>query len=244
MSLKSKNLKIKLTNFKTKFALNYVPIKFEQNEFDKLIENILVIIKYLYNQTVKIFFKKKYMNILAKIISSLTNQKYSKINNKIEMQQKIIDESLILNKNLIEQIGNLNLKLNKLIDDNKFNNFEDTKKSNNNNEIIKSDLTKEKFYQDENLRLSNELHEVKKKFDIMKNENHKYVTQRSSLIQKLNNLNNEIENSNVLTNVFENDYFKKSEKIEIHDHNKKTNNKIKNIDLDFEIKNIFNKNIS
>ena len=125
MPLKSKNLKIKLTNFKTKFALNMFT-KFEQNEFDILLENILVIIKYLYNQIVKIFFKKIY-EYTCKIISSLTNQKYSNINNKIEMQQKIIDESLILNKNLIEQIGNLNLKLNKLIDDSKFNNFEDTK---------------------------------------------------------------------------------------------------------------------
>ena len=90
-------------------------------------------------------------------------------------------------------------------------------KLNINNEINKSS-TKEKFYQDENSRLSNELHE-EKKFYIMKMKIINMLL-RSSLIQKLNNLNNEIENSNVLTNVFENDYFKKVKKIEIHDHNK------------------------
>jgi len=64
--------------------------------------------------------------------------------------------------------------------------------------------TKVDFYQEENLRLGSELVDTKKKFEILKNEIEKYENQRSDLISKINSVNDVINDSNVLTNVFEN----------------------------------------
>ena len=58
--------------------------------------------------------------------------------------------------------------------------------------------------QDENLRISNELFESKKKLEIMKQEIDKYNKQRSNLINKINSVNEIVNDSNVLTSVFEN----------------------------------------
>ena len=57
--------------------------------------------------------------------------------------------------------------------------------------------------------------ETKKKFEILKSEIEKYENQRSNLISKINSVNDEINNSNVLTNVFENGI---KPKINIVDH--------------------------
>jgi predicted nucleic acid-binding Zn-ribbon protein len=84
--------------------------------------------------------------------------------------------------------------------------------------------TKIDFYQEENLRLGSELVETKKKFEILKSEIEKYENQRSNLISKINSVNDEINNSNVLTNVFENGI---KPKINIVDH--------KNISINDEI---------
>ena len=58
--------------------------------------------------------------------------------------------------------------------------------------------------QDENLRISNELFESKKKLEIMKQEIEKYNKQRSNLINKINSVNEIVNDSNVLTSVFDN----------------------------------------
>lgn len=61
-----------------------------------------------------------------------------------------------------------------------------------------------KFYQEENIRIGTELLETKKKSEIFKDEIEKYENQRSNLISQINTVNEVINDSKVLTNVFEN----------------------------------------
>ena len=80
------------------------------------------------------------------------------------------------------------------------------------------------------------------KFEILKEELEKHVNQRSVMIDKINSLNDEMNNSNIVTNVFNNDLEK--QKINIIDHNtikKEINHKENKIDLDKEVASIFGK---
>ena len=77
--------------------------------------------------------------------------------------------------------------------------------------------------------------ETKKKFDILKSEVEKYEMQRSNLISKINSVNDALKDTNVLTNVFQNDY--KENKINILDHKKI--DKKQNEDLNEQVRNIF-----
>ena len=80
--------------------------------------------------------------------------------------------------------------------------------------------------------------ETKKKFEILKSEIEKYEQQRSNLISKINSVNDALNDTNVLTNVFINDV---KPKVNVIDH-KKIETK-SNLDLNEQIKNIFsNKN--
>ena len=93
------------------------------------------------------------------------------------------------------------------------------------------------FYQEENVRLGSELLDTKKKFEILKNEIEKYEEQRSNLITKINSVNDALNDTNVLTNVFDNSV---KSKVNILDHNKITNKN--NLDINEEVANIFSKN--
>ena len=79
---------------------------------------------------------------------------------------------------------------------------------------------------------------IKKKFEILKSELEKYENQRTNLISKINSINDEIKNTNILTNVFENNIH---QEIKITDHN---NIQKKDIDdLNEQVKTIFSKKI-
>ncbi len=93
---------------------------------------------------------------------------------------------------------------------------------------------KNKFFQEENLRIGSELLEVKKKHDILKKEIEKYENQKSNLISKINSVNEALSDTNILTNVFDN---KVVNKVNVIDHNKI--DKKNSSDLDEQIKNIF-----
>ena len=69
----------------------------------------------------------------------------------------------------------------------------------------------------ENVRFFSELLDTKNKFEILKNEIEKYEEQRSNLISKINSVNDAIDDTNVLTNFFDNNV---KPKINITDHNK------------------------
>ena len=92
------------------------------------------------------------------------------------------------------------------------------------------------FYQEENLRLGSELVETKKKFEILKKEIEKYEDQRSNLISKINSVNEALNDTNVLTNVFNNDV---KNKIEVIDHKKLKIEEENKIDLNEKVRNIF-----
>jgi hypothetical protein len=85
--------------------------------------------------------------------------------------------------------------------------------------------------------LGSELLDTKKKFEILKNEIEKYEEQRSNLITKINSVNDALNDTNVLTNVFDNSV---KSKVNILDHNKITNKN--NLDINEEVANIFSKN--
>jgi predicted nuclease with TOPRIM domain len=112
-------------------------------------------------------------------------------------------------------------------------------KNHQNFNVITTLKEKIEFYQEENVRLSNELFETKKKFDISKSEIEKYEKEKSNLISKMNSVNEAINNSNILTNVFEN---KVKPKINIIDHNIiNKEEKKKDLSLNEMVKNIFSK---
>ena len=91
----------------------------------------------------------------------------------------------------------------------------------------------------ENLRIGGELLETKKKFDMVKSEIEKYELQRSNLIAKINSVNEALENTNVVTNVFENEISKP--KVSIIDHKNIQPINHQKQDINEEIKKIFSK---
>ncbi len=113
----------------------------------------------------------------------------------------------------------------------------DDDKNHQNLNIITTLKDKIEFYQEENIRIGTELLETKKKSEIFKDEIEKYENQRSSLIEKINSVNDVVQDSNIVTNVFENN--KLVDKISINDP--QSRRKKKTIDLDLEIEKIFAK---
>ena len=146
-----------------------------------------------------------------------------------------------MNSVLSEQISELNRKIDQL----SVNNITKLDTESNeeitypikNNEISEASNTEVSFYQKENLRISNELYEAQKKFEIMKNEIEKFQNQRSNLIKKINSVNDVIQDSNVVTNVFENNEI--NNRINVKDP--EISNKASKIDLDLEVEKIFSK---
>ena len=135
----------------------------------------------------------------------------------------------------LEEINQLKLKnkdLENTIDKLKY--YEDNNDQNLN--IIKELENKIKYYQEENIRISNQLYEANKRFDIIKSEIEVLQDQRSSLIAKINSVNDVIGNSKIVTNVFQNSQPKNTQ-IVVKDP---TDKKIQlNKDIDEEIMNIF-----
>ena len=113
-------------------------------------------------------------------------------------------------------------------------------KNHQNLNIITTLKDKIEFYQEENVRLGNELFETKKKFDISKSEIEKYEKEKSNLISKMNSVNEAINNSNILTNVFDNNV---KPKINIINHNKiQKEEKKEDMNLNKMVQNIFSDN--
>jgi hypothetical protein len=180
------------------------------------------------------------MKVLNKFFDIITQQ--SELKKRILKQEEILINNSKLNSSLSEQISLLNKKIDKISLQNNSNDKDHIENKINNsfndNQIQDQPNNKIKFFQNENLRISNELFETKKKFDIIKEEVEKFQNQRSNLIEKINSVNDVIQDSNVVTNVFENEQM--INKIDIADPNKKNNKK--NFDLNSEVSKIFNTN--
>ena len=153
-------------------------------------------------------------------------------NNSLNVKLENIITKQMKSENHIEELKKEKLKLEKQIDKLQTQNENSKKKIYDISEIE----NKNKFFQEENLRIGSELLEVKKKYDILKKEIEKNEIQKSNLISKINSVNEALSDTNILTNVFEN---KVQNKVNIIDHNKIETEISKN--LDEKIKNIFSK---
>ena len=177
---------------------------------------------------------KKNKIILEKQINELSNKKNSLSNEKDFLNEQLND---LKTKQSSSEIEIKQLKKEKLELENKIDEIQ-TQNENNKKKIydISEIENKNKFFQDENIRIGSELLEIKKKHDILKKEIEKYENQKSNLISKINSVNEALSDTNILTNVFEN---KVQNKVNIIDHNRIETEISKN--LDEKIKNIFSK---
>ena len=237
-SLKSDNLKHEINNFKIKFL--------NKSEYFVCEQDIIGLVMNKYLDIFQNFFlknlKKLKNNFLVKIYrlivkrSKQTNRllsKFESLEQKIDNQQLIIERSFNLNSKLQKEVDYIN---NEII--NNFSKFQTNFNDNKNEVIGHNSNTKVDFYQEENLRLGSELVETKKKFEILKSEIEKYENQRSDLISKINSVNEVINDSNVLTNVFENKIEPKINIIDPQNIQKKSEP-----DLNEQVKAIFSKKI-
>ena len=242
----SKVLEIKISDFKSNIFKKEDFLIFEKNQFDLFIDRTYIIIdnilSYLNNKfkiklnliTIINMIKSTISKILEKILRS--NQTFSNsklLEKRIDEQQKFIEQSVIENIELKKDIKKINESLNKLLENpDKF--LENSIPEN----LGHNSSSRVDFYQEENVRLGSELFDTKKKFEILKGELEKYQEQRSNLISKINSVNEAINDTNVLTNVFNNDV---KPKIEVVDHNRFKVKEKNKLDLDIQVKNIFDK---
>ena len=246
--MSSLKLKIQIEEFRNKTLSKHNYLKFEPNDFDLFLDQIYLILnkflRYIFSNKLTKKINLNLIKMFNKLIQSLTDKisdsyeyKFKKIENIMDQQKKIFKDNIAENQELKKEVFNLHKKLDNYLDLNKLKNSSDNELNSSEN-LGHNSLGRVDFYQEENLRIGSELVETKKKFDILKNEIEKYEKQRSDLITKINSVNDILTDSNVLTDVFDNDVTKK---INIIDHK---NIKVKkDIDLDSEVKNIFsNKN--
>jgi len=249
----SLELKKKIDEFKGKLTLSNDYMVFEPNSFDIFLDKIVLKINHRVNDLNNNKMIKKILNssilVVKRTILSFWNSlkniteklnliklKFDQLEQKIEHQQITINENLNTNKQIKEDLFLLHKSIEKLTN-NIQSNTELPNISNLNNPNLENE--KVKFYQEENLRIGGELLETKKKFDMVKSEIEKYEQQRSNLIAKINSVNEALENTNVVTNIFENEISKP--KVSIIDHKKLENNNDQKKDINEEIKKIFSK---
>jgi len=237
-SLKSDNLKQEINNFKNKFLNKSEYFVCEQDIVGLVMNKYLDIFQNLFLNNLK-KFKNNFLVKIYKLIVKRSNQtnrllsKFESLEQKIDSQQLIIERSFNLNSKLQKEVDYIN---NEII--NNFSKFQTNLNDNKSEVIGHNSNTKVDFYQEENLRLGSELVETKKKFEILKSEIEKYENQRSDLISKINSVNEVINDSNVLTNVFENKIEPKINVIDPQNIQKKSEP-----DLNEQVKAIFSKKI-
>jgi len=242
----SNDLQNKIINFKNNFLRKDNFFVYEQNDFDLFIDstfNFIEKILIFLDNNLKI--KNNFLNIIKVIKNTITkilekilrsNQTFSNsklLEKRLDEQQKFIEQSVKENLELKKDINKINESLCKLLE--YPNKVLESKEPENlgHNSIARVD-----FYQEENVRLGSELLDTKKKFDILKGELEKYQEQRSNLISKINSVNEAINDTNVLTNVFDNNV---KPKIDVIDHNKLKLKEENKVDLNQQVANIFAK---
>ena len=203
-------------------------------KIEKYFNLIIMLFKNILRSIKNNFIIKFYRLLVKK--SNQTNKLLNKFENLekiLEDQQKFLEKNFELSSKLQNDFDTLNNKIDVEIESQKpdvLNNISENIGHNSSNRVD--------FYQEENLRLGSELVETKKKFEILKSELEKYEDQRSNLISKINSINDEINNSNILTNVFENNV---QPEVQITDHNKIQKKEVD--DLNEQVKAIFSKKI-
>ena len=237
-----KDLKL---NFSTvEEDLNYKKKKLSiSGELNEKLENK---IKNLENELIK--YKDIELDLNSKV-EKLENYIFTSNtkNDELSNQNKNLEKNNTELKTKIDSVGHIDVyldEINKLKLKNKDleNTIEKLKSYEDNNDqninIIKELENKIKYYQEENIRISNQLYEANKRFDIIKSEIEVLQDQRSSLIAKINSVNDVIGNSKIVTNVFQNSQ-PQNTKVSITDPKIKIETQSK--DIDKEILNIFSK---
>ena len=242
----SNELQGKIDTFKFKQLQKDDLLIIEKNKLDIILDNcfnlahniLLFIDDKLKIQKHLIYILKMIKISITKILDKLLNSnelvlKSKLLEKRMDEHQSFIELSVKENRELKNDISKINLALNKILENP--NNILENKISENlgHNSIARVD-----FYREENVRLGSELLDTKKKFEILKSEIEKYEEQRSNLISKINSVNDAINDTNILTNVFDNNV---KPKINITDHNKIVKKDKGLIDLNEQVKNIFSK---
>ena len=230
--LNKKNKNLESSNNQLKIQINNLTKEFTKigeqnknliNERNNLNKNVSMLTEKLNDTYNKI-----------KILEETENKLENEVKEKNNLNHKISELKLTLNDTRRE-IKNLRDTKNEL--DKEILEFKSKEEINNKKIYDISEVeNKNKFFQEENLRIGSELLEIKKKHDILKKEIEKYETQKSNLISKINSVNDALNNTNIVTNVFDN---KVENKVNVTDSNK-LEKKITS-DLDDQIKNIFSK---
>jgi len=249
----SQDLKKKIDEFKGKMTLANNHMVFEPNSFDIFLDKVVLKINHRVNNLNNNKMIKKILSSSIAVIKrtilnfwnslkiitekiNLIKLKFDQLEEKIEHQQLTINESLNANKEIKQDLNLLHQSIKKLTD--KIQIDSELPKISN-QKIENTENQKVKFYQEENLRIGGELLETKKKFDMVKNEIEKYEQQRSNLIAKINSVNEALENTNVVTNIFDNQVA--LSKVSIIDHRNIESKNIKENDINEEIKKLFSK---
>ena len=238
--MNSTDLKLKIDELKKNTLNRHDYWVYEPNKFDIHLEKLVLFIGNLFkllvkNKMIKVIYHEiidSFRNLLnavfdKKIENSKTKQiELNNLEKKLDNHLELYHTSIVENKELKKEISDLHSKIEKYFVKNR---------SEISSEIGHNSNSRVDFYQEENIRLGSELVETKKKFEILKSEIEKYEQQRSNLITKINSVNDALNDTNVLTNVFNNDV---KSKVNVIDHKKIE--KKSNTDLNDEVKKIFN----
>ena len=237
-NIESQNLERKINLLRSKLDNKQDYFICEQDivgvKIEKYFNSIIMLFKNILRSIKNNFIIKFYRLLVKK--SNQTNKllnKFENLEKKLDDQQKFLEKNFELNSKLKNDIDTINNKIDSKLENQRAdisNDIPDVIGHNSSNRVD--------FYQEENLRLGSELVETKKKFEILKNELDKYEDQRSNLISKINSINDEINNTNILTNVFENNV---QPKVQITDHNKIPKKEVD--DINEQVKAIFSKKI-
>jgi len=165
---------------------------------------------------------------IAKLEKEILNN--NNLLNETTSDNEVVKSELNKYKNIEKNLREKNQELQKSI-----NNLKSNVNHNDSDKTLRELEDKIKHYQDENIRIGNELFESNKKFEITKENLSELQSNRSHLIEKINSINEVIKNENVVTSAFDSNL--EDNKIKVIDSGKPI---IKEkIDLDERVKNIF-----
>ena len=221
LEISNKQIKNKISNLKTEFT--------KINNINKILREDKITLNEKSKELTKL------LNSSQDNVKSLKEEKIrleNDLKDKILLKEQInkLSENLKSSKDEIKSLKQIKSELEKEISEYKNQDQVNKQKIYDISEVE----NKNKFFQEENLRIGSELLEVKKKHDILKREIDRYEEQKSDLISKINSVNATLNDSNILTSVFKNQVEPKANKIE----QKKKETNINN-NIDEAIKEIF-----
>ena len=240
---KHNNLKLNFSALEEDLSFKQKKISISEED-NKILENKIKLLEEKLTE-----YKNNELTLSTKV-QDLENHIFTNNTSQDELasQNKILEKKNIELKDKLDSAGHVDIYLQeinelKLKNKDLQNTIEKLKSYENSNDqnlnIIKELENKIKYYQEENIRISNQLYETNKRFDIIKNEIEVLQDQRSSLIAKINSVNDVIGNSKIVTNVFQNNQ-SQNNKVFVADPDLKVAEK-QSYNIDEEISNIFNK---